>query len=144
MLKIAPLPRVGGAFAAANFQLVAVRVFEKHRVIAGAVLHAKLRAFDVFPARLADDFGNFIDGRAALRPKRDATGIRLMIEFFLEAKKVDGLPAFRLKQAVFFSTLIYAKADRWQDLRVKFLGDRAIAYPKIDVIEKTPAHAHDC
>ena len=144
MFKTDPLPRVGGAFAAADFQLVAVSVFEKDRVVAGAVLHAKFRAFDVFSARLADDPGNLVYSGATLCPKRDATRIRLMNGFFLEAKKLDGLPALRLKQAVFFAALVDAKADRRQDLRVKLLGGRAIFHPKIDVIEKTLAHAYDC
>ena len=65
-----------------------------------------------------------------------------MIGFFRESKKVDGLPALCLKQTPFLAALVDAKADRGQDLRVEFLGCRAISYPKIDVIEKTPAHAH--
>jgi hypothetical protein len=143
MFKTDPLPRVGGAFAAANFQLVAIWIFKKHRVIAGAVIHAKFRAFYVFSARFADDIGHCVDGGATIRPKRDAVCVRLMIGFF-EAKKLDGLPAFRLKQTPFFAALIHAKADCRQNLRVEFLGGRAISYPKIDVIEKTSAHARDC
>lgn|GEM_PF-3796570 len=34
------LSRAQTAFAAADFQLVPVRVFEKHSVVAGAVIHA--------------------------------------------------------------------------------------------------------
>ncbi len=64
-----------------------------------------------------------------------------MIGLFLEAKKLDGLPSLRLKQAVFFAALIYAKADCGQDLRVEFLGDFTISNPEIDVIEKAFAHA---
>jgi hypothetical protein len=56
------------------------------------------------------------------------------------SKKTRRPPALRFKQAIFFATLIHAKADRRQDLRIEFLGDRAISYPKIDVIEKTLAH----
>ena len=74
------------AFAAADLQLVSVRIFKKHRVVAGAVLQAKLRTFHVFSARLADDFGHLIDGGAALRPKCNAICVRFVIGFFLKAK----------------------------------------------------------
>ena len=65
-----------------------------------------------------------------------------MIGLFGEPEKIDSFAAVRFKQTPFLATFIDAKTDRGQDLPVEFLRCRAIPYPKIDVIKKTPAHAH--
>ena len=125
----------------ADLELVAVRILEENRVIAGAVLSAKLRSFDVFRAGLSSDFGNFVDGIAAFGPERDPVSIRLVMGFLNKSEKIDGDAALGLKQTPFLAALVHAKYDSRQNLRVKALGVFTIFYPKIDVIEKTRAHA---
>ena len=68
----------------------------------------------------------------------------MMILLFGEPKKFDGHVSFRLERSPARAALVDAKADRWQNLRIKTLGRFAIFYPEIDVIEKTRAHANDC
>ena len=125
----------------ADLELVAVRIFEENRVIAGAILSTKFRTFDVFRAGFSNDFGNFVDGIAAFGPERDPVSIRLVIGFLDKSEKIHCDAAFRFEESPFLAAFIDAKSDGRQNLGVKALSVLAIFYPKIDVIEKARAHA---
>lgn len=127
----------------ANFEFIAVRIFEEHGVVTGAVFHAELGPLDIFPAGFADDFADLVEGFPALRPEGDAISVWLMITDFREAEEVHGLAAFCFEQTPALAALVDAKADRRQNLRIKTLRGFAIFYPKINVIEKAPAHLSD-
>src|SRR6266480_5621422 len=75
-------------FAAANFQLIAVRIFEKERVVTWTVLCANLRPFQIFPADLANEFGDAIDFFTCVCPKSDSRAVRLMMSIFGESEKI--------------------------------------------------------
>ena len=114
--------------ATANLPLFPVRIFEKYRVVAGAVIDAQLGAFHVFPTRFADDFGDLVDGGATLRPKSDAIAVWLVIGFFGETKEWDRLPG-GLKLTPFLTALVDLETDRGQDLSVERWADFAIRKP---------------
>src|SRR4051812_13018376 len=124
----------------ANFELVAVGVFEKNGVIARAVFKTHLRAFDVLRAGLANHFRRLVHGFAARGPERAPVSLWPMIGLFRESEEVDRDLAFRFEQAPLVAALVHPEPDRRQNLRVEALGRLAIFNPKIDVIEKTPAH----
>ena len=66
-------------FPEADFQFVAIGIFKKAGVIAGAVAAAKLRAFQIFSAGLPHQFCNTIDFLSRIGPECDARSVRLMI-----------------------------------------------------------------
>ena len=66
-----------------------------------------------------------------------------MIGLLCESKEIHA-PAVGLKHAPSFAALVDGKSDRGQDLGVEILGGFAISDSKIDMIEKTFAHADHC
>ena len=70
--------------AAANFEFVAIGVFEKEGVVTRAVVLANFRPFKVFPASVAHEFRNPIHFLARVGPERDACAVWFM--FFIPSK----------------------------------------------------------
>jgi hypothetical protein len=64
-----------------------------------------------------------------------------MVSLFSESEKLNSRGSFILKQTPSLAAFINAKTNGRQNLYVKLLGSRPIAYSQIDVIEKTRAHA---
>src|SRR5206468_1334990 len=58
--------------AAANFQFVAIGVFEKERVVTGAIALANLGSLELFSAGFAHELCNPIHFLPRISPKRDA------------------------------------------------------------------------
>ena len=81
------LPRDDWIFAAANFQLVAVGIFEKARVITTAVTVTEFRAFEIFGADFAQESCESINFFAALGPKSDSRTVGLVPPILREAEK---------------------------------------------------------
>ena len=106
----------------ADLEFVSVGIFEKDRVIAGAVIDAKLGTFDVFSAGVANDLRDLVDFFPALSPKRDPVPVRLVIGFFGKAEEIDPRPSFRLEQSPLLAALVHAETDRRQDQRIETLG----------------------
>ena len=73
--------------AATNFEFVAIRVFEKERVVARAVLRTNLRSLEIFPASVAHQVGKAIHLFARVRPKGYARVIRTMLFVLVQTKK---------------------------------------------------------
>ncbi len=76
--------------AAANFEFVAVRVFEKESVVARTVLLTNLRSLKISTAGIAHEFGNAIDFFARVRPEREPRAIRTMVFVLVESEKFNG------------------------------------------------------
>src|SRR6266481_391159 len=83
-----PLLRNDGIFAATDFELVAVWIFEKEGVIAGAIAGANFRSFQILAADVAYQSCDFVDFITRLRPKSDSRAVRLMPSIFDEAEKL--------------------------------------------------------
>jgi len=77
-------------FARADFQLVAVGIFEEQRVVSRTITGANFRAFQIFAADFMHEFRKAVDFVARDRPKRDARSVWLMIWICGKSKK-EGL-----------------------------------------------------
>src|ERR1700720_1525802 len=77
--------------ARADFQLVAVGIFEEQRVVSGTITGANFRSFQIFAAYSMHEVRKAIDFVARDRPKRDARSVWLMIWICGESKKVRRL-----------------------------------------------------
>jgi len=73
--------------AAANFEFVAIGVFEKEGVVARTVPLANLRPLELFPAGFAHKLCNPIDFLPRISPKRDACAIRFVVLIWTKAKE---------------------------------------------------------
>jgi len=78
-------------FARADFQLVAVGIFEEQRVVSQTITGANFWAFQILRASIARDLSNAVHFFACLRPKRDPRFVRLMIWICGKSKKVRRL-----------------------------------------------------
>ena len=65
--------------AAANFEFVAIGVFEKEGVVTRTVVLANFGTLKVFPASVAHEFRNLIHFFARVRPKRDSRAVGTMV-----------------------------------------------------------------
>jgi len=81
------LPGNDRIFAATNFQLVAGGIFKKAGVIAAAVGATDFRAFQIFPADLADKLCEPVDFLAAISPKSDSRAVGLMASVLCETEE---------------------------------------------------------
>jgi hypothetical protein len=86
-----PLLRNDGIFAATDFELVAVWIFEKEGVIAGAIAATNFRPFQILAADAANQSCDFIDFIRRFCPKSDSRAVRLMLSIFSEAEKLRQL-----------------------------------------------------
>ena len=73
--------------ATANFQFIALGIFEKEGVVAGTVFSANLRTFHVSAPGVADDLRNFINFLPCLCPECSSRAVRLMIWILCKAEK---------------------------------------------------------
>src|SRR6476619_5816063 len=73
--------------AAANFEFVAIGVFEKEGVVTRTVVLANFGTFKVFPASVADEFRNLIHFFACVRPKRDSRAVGTMVLVLAQTEK---------------------------------------------------------
>src|SRR5262249_52489793 len=134
-------PSTHPGVATADFPLIAVAIFEKHRVVARRVLMAVLRAFDVLRAGLADDRAEAVDFFFRIRPKGEAVGVAAVARFLVET---DERRRFALTLGV-IGDLCSPDADlreteRREEYIVKFPSFRKGGYPKVNVIEAMDAH----
>jgi len=73
--------------AAANFEFVAVGVFEKEGVVTWTVVLTNLRSLKIFTAGIAHEYGNPIDFFARVCRERDPRAIRTMVFVLVEGEK---------------------------------------------------------
>src|SRR5690348_4951128 len=128
--------------AAANFPLVAVGILEKDGVVAGRVVVAILRAFDVLRAGLADDRAEAVDFFFRVGPKGEAVSVAAVARFLVQT---DEGRRFALTLGV-ISDLRFRDADvretqRGEEYVIKFPGFRKVGHPKVNVIEAVNTHA---
>src|SRR4029077_209643 len=73
--------------AAANFEFVAIRVFEKEGVVTRTVVLANFGTLKVFTASVAHEFRNLIHFFARVRPKRDSRAVGTMVLVLAQTEK---------------------------------------------------------
>src|SRR4026207_70836 len=78
-------------FPAADFEFVSVGVLEKERIVAGAVIDADFRTFQIFSAGLPDQFCNTIDFVSRIGPECDARSVRLVVLVLVNCEKLRRL-----------------------------------------------------
>ena len=76
--------------ATANFEFVAIGVFEKEGVVTRTVVLANLRPLKIFPASVAHEFRNLIHLFARVRPKRDSRAVGTMVLVLAQTEKFQG------------------------------------------------------
>src|SRR5436190_5310011 len=128
-------------FPAANFQFVAVGIFEEKCVVAGTVIGTDFRAFQRFAARLAHQFRDPIDFVACVGPKRDSGAVWSMMSILRESEKFRRLVAARgIKRMEIVAWFFVNKSELGQKFCIKRSGDFHVFYPQIDVIKATRFH----
>src|SRR5262249_11057792 len=126
--------------AAANFQFVAIGVFEKECVVAWAVILANLWPFKVLPASLAHQFRNPIHLFARVRPKRYACSVRFMFLIPAKTKEFRRFPAPARIERMVSPRFLVNESEPRQKFTVKPLLDFHSCHPQINVIEATRFH----
>jgi hypothetical protein len=121
---------------AADFQFVAIGIFEKAGVIAAAVAGTKLRTFQIFPADFADQPGEPINFSAALSPKSDSRPVGSMASILAESEeRFRFVSACGKEDSVPPARAVANKAERRQQFTVKLLRALQIAYAQVNMIE---------
>src|SRR6266699_3229110 len=82
-------------FPAANFQFVAVGIFEEKCVVARTVIDTDFRPLQIFAADFSHAFGNFIHLLTRVGPECDACVVWPVISILRKSKKFRGLVASR-------------------------------------------------
>jgi hypothetical protein len=127
--------------AAANFEFVAVWVFEKEGVVTRAVAFADFRPLKFFPASVAHEFRNPIHFLARFRPKRDACAIRFVVFIWTKAKEFRRFVAAAGKESMEVSPGFFVNESKlWQKFSVKLFRHFHVSHSQIDVIEATRFH----
>src|SRR5262249_1961254 len=128
-------------FLTADFQFVAVRIFEKAGIIAGTVLAAKLGPFNVTGADLVRELSHPINFFTRLGPKSDSCAVRLMLSILLEREKRRRLVAAdRIKRAAPRVGSIASKSKRRSKSPVKLACACDPFHSKINVIQNSCFH----
>ena len=121
---------------ATNFQLVAIRIFEKAGVIAAAVGATDLWAFQVFSADFAHEPGEPINFFTGFSPKSDSRTVGLMTSILRKTKKRLRLVfANRIEGSPPPARAIAGKTKLWQQLGVKLVRPLQIAHAQINMVE---------
>jgi hypothetical protein len=135
------LPDNDRTFPAANFEFVAVGVFEKEGVITWTVALANFRPFELFPARVTHEFRNPIYLFPRIGPKSDACAIRFVIFIWTKAKEFRRSVAPGGKKSMEISPGFFVnKSKLWQKFPVKLFRRFHVSHPQIDVIKATRFH----
>jgi hypothetical protein len=125
---------------AANFEFVAIGVFEEEGVVTRTVVLANFRPFKIFSASIAYEFGNAIHFFARVRPKRDPCVIRFMFFIPSKAKELRGFAAACRIESMVSSGLFVNESKLRQKFAVKIFGRFDVCHTQIDVIEATRFH----
>jgi hypothetical protein len=127
--------------AAANFEFVAIRVFEEEGVVTRTVALANFRALKLFPAGVAHKLRNPIYFFARVSPKRDACAIRFVVFIRAKAKEFRRLAADGGKKRMEGSTGLFVNESKLgQKFPIKLFGRFHVRDTQIDVIEATRFH----
>jgi hypothetical protein len=127
--------------AAANFEFVPIRVFEKEGVVTRTVALANFRPLKLFPAGLAHDLCNPIHFFPRIGPERDARAIRFVAFIRTKAKEFRRFVAAGGKKSMEGSPGLFVNESKlWQKFPVKLFRRFHVSHPQIDVIEATRFH----
>jgi hypothetical protein len=126
--------------AAANFEFVAIGIFEEEGVVTWTVVLAHLRALKIFPASLAHQFRNPIHFFARVRPKRYACSVRFMFLISAKTKEFRRFPAPARIERMISPRFLVNESKLWQKFTVKLFCNFHVCHPQIDVIEATRFH----
>jgi hypothetical protein len=128
--------------AAANFEFVAIRVFEKEGVVTRTVAPANFRPIKFFPASVAHDFRNPIHFLPRIGPKRDSCAIRFVVFVWTKAKEFrrSVAAASGKKSMEVLAGSFVNKSKLWQKFPVELFRHFHVFHPQIDVIEATRFH----
>jgi hypothetical protein len=127
--------------ATANFEFVAIGIFEKEGVVTRTVALANFRPLKLFPTSVAHEFGNPIYFFTRVGPKRDACAIRFVALIRTKAKEFRRLAADGGKISMKVSTGFFVnKSKLWQKFAVKLFRRFHVCHPQIDVIKATCFH----
>src|SRR5258708_10169032 len=108
------------SFAAADFQLVTIRVLEEKCIVARTVTATDFRTFEGLAPRFAHQLCEFIHFFPRICPERDACAVRFMILVPCEAKEFRRLiAAGRVKSMVVSSRFFLNKSKLRQEFCVK-------------------------
>jgi hypothetical protein len=106
--------------AAADFEFVAVRVFKKEPVIAGAVVGTDFRSFQSLPADLSHESCNSVYVIAGVALERNPGAVWLMISIFSETEKLRRLVRTdTVKCSPRFIRAVATETERGQQFAVK-------------------------
>jgi hypothetical protein len=131
-----------GLLAAANFELVAIWVFEKEGVVTRAVVLADLRPLKLFSSSIAHDFGNPIHFFSRVRPKRDPRAVGTMVFVLGETEKFQRSIAATSKECMKIVAWTFVNESKLrQKFAVKLSRDFHVFHPQIDVIKATRFHS---
>jgi hypothetical protein len=123
-------------FPAADFQLVAIGIFEKAGVIAFTVARTKLRAFQIFATDFVHQFRQPINLGPAIGPEGDAGAVGSMASILAESEERFGLVSAGGKEDPQSSARAVAnKPERREQFTVKLLRALQIADAQVNVIE---------
>lgn len=136
-----PRQSCSGRVTAAHFEAVAAGILEKHRVVAGTVFGAQLRALDVACARALQDRAKRVDRFAAVAPEGDPRLVRHVLAVLSE---IDALGprmiADRIVADVVLADETRRETQRRQNRAVEFIRLREIADAQVNVVEQSHAH----
>lgn len=127
--------------AAANFEFVAVGVFEEEGVVTRTVVLANLRPLKVFPASVAHEFRNAIHFFARICPKRDARAVGTMVFVLIKSEEFQRSIATPSIERMKIVPRTFVNESK---LRQKFSVELSryfhVFHPQIDVIKATRFH----
>jgi hypothetical protein len=134
------LLRNDGILATTDLELVAIRIFEKECVIAGAIVLADFWAFEILTAVFAHHLRDFIDFVTRLSPESNPGSIGLVMSIFGEAEKFRGLVAGAIKCSPRFVRPIAPKPELRQQFSVKAHRPAKVFDSQINVIKPSDFH----
>src|SRR4051812_10565092 len=127
--------------AAANFEFVAIGVFEKQGVVTRAVVLANFGTFNVFPACVVHEFRNPIHFFTRICPEGYPCGIGTMVLVLTETEKFQRpLTVASIKRMVIVAGTLVNEPKLRQNFCVELCRRFHVCHPQIDMIEATRFH----
>jgi hypothetical protein len=135
---------MSGNASAADFQFVAVRIFEEERVVIRSVIEAQLGTFQHATACFPHDLRHSINLLVSIGPEGDTCSVGLMGRILDASEKLAlAFPWQAKSESLVIVTIVDRKSDCGQNLFVKVFCSFDVLYPEIDVVIKACFHAKD-
>jgi hypothetical protein len=127
--------------AAANFELIAIRVFKKDGVVTRTVAFWNFGAFELLSASFAHELCDPIHLLPRISPKRDACAIRFVVFVWTEAKEFRRfVAATGIKSMKVSPGFLVNEPKLGQKFSVKFYRRFHVFDTQINMIEATRFH----